>query len=192
MKQDVEHTCRTCSLCQKCKKVHKKCGKLPAREVDSTPWERVNIDLIGPWSVKTPTKTHTLNALTIIDPATSWFEIIEVKDTTAATVAAAFDDAWLSRYPRPHYVGYDGDSENKCEFKQMIIDYGLEGKPTTAYNLQGNSILERLHLVISDMPRTFVTNKSKSYEDRVISSIRKSYLLLKVNANFYPIAVTKV
>ena len=78
MKQDVEHTCRTCSLCQKCKKVRKKYGKLPVKEVKSTPWERVKIDLIGPWSVKTPTKMHTLNALTIINPATSWFKIIKV------------------------------------------------------------------------------------------------------------------
>jgi hypothetical protein len=37
----------------------------------SVPWNRVNIDLIGPLSVKTKSKrTFVLNALTMIDPAT--------------------------------------------------------------------------------------------------------------------------
>ena len=103
MKMDVEHTVKTCTVCQHCKKTRKKYGKLPPKQADteSTPWERVNVDLIGPLTVNTPRGAHQLNALTMIDPATGWFEVKEIAQRTADSVAAAFDDSWLTRYPRP-------------------------------------------------------------------------------------------
>jgi hypothetical protein len=71
-------------------------------------WNHVNIDLIGPLSVKTKSKhTFVLNALTLIDPATGWFKISEIKERTAEHVAKVFDNMWLSRYPRPQYIGFD-------------------------------------------------------------------------------------
>jgi hypothetical protein len=61
-------------------------------------WNCVNIDLIGPLSVKTKSNrtTFVLNALTIIDPATGWFKISEIKERTAEHVAKVFDNVWLS------------------------------------------------------------------------------------------------
>ena len=145
MRQDVEYTVRTCPECQKNKKVQKKYGKLPPKdaETESTPWERVNVDLIGPLLVKTPSGTFSFDALTMIDPANDWFEIKEIKSRTAEAVAAAFDNTWLSRYPRPKYLGFDNGGENKGLFKVMMENYGLKRKPTTAYNPQGNGVCER-------------------------------------------------
>jgi hypothetical protein len=39
----------------------------------------VFVDLVGPFTIRTPAKTHSLHALTMIDPAinTGWFEIVE-------------------------------------------------------------------------------------------------------------------
>jgi len=48
-----------------------------------------------------------------------------VKDTKAATAAAAFDDTWSSRCPRPQFIGMDGGSENKDEFRETTINCGL-------------------------------------------------------------------
>jgi len=46
----------TCKACQICMKQRKKYGNLPVKEVEATiPWNRVNIDLIGPYKLKTPT-----------------------------------------------------------------------------------------------------------------------------------------
>ena len=63
----------------------KKYGKLPAKkaEMESTLWEQVNVDLVGPLLVKTPSREHTLNALTMIDLSTGWFELKEVKERSA-------------------------------------------------------------------------------------------------------------
>ena len=161
IKQDVEHTVRTCPECQKNKKVRKKYGKLPPKDASTecTPWERVNIDLIGPLSVTTPSGTYVLDALTMIDPATGWFEIKEIKCRTAEATADAFDDAWLSRYPRPRYIGFDNGGENKGLFKEMTSNYGLERKSTTNYNPQGNGVVERVHAVMGDILRTFELEK---------------------------------
>ena len=155
MRKDVEQHVKHCPQCQKCKKVKQKYGKLPQKDVEkSEPWNRVNVDMIGPLACKTKIKTYQLLALTMIDPATGWFEIVEVKDATSQTVSAAFDDVWLSRYPRPQYIGFDGGSENKALFRQMIANYGLTPKPITTHNPQSNSIIERIHLVLMDMIRT--------------------------------------
>jgi hypothetical protein len=38
---------------------------------EATPWEIVQIDLIGPWKVKTPIGVKYLGCFTAIDPTTS-------------------------------------------------------------------------------------------------------------------------
>jgi transposase InsO family protein len=129
---------------------------LPPKDIEkSEPWNRVNVDLIGPWSVRTPEGNRTLRALTIINPATGWFEMKEIRAPDAATTTAAMDDIWFSRYPRPQIIGYDGGGKFKSVFEETIANYGLEKKSTTAYNPQANGIIERVHQVITDMLRTF-------------------------------------
>ena len=82
------------SFCQKCKdcQLHKprkrKYGQLPPKNVgELTPWATVHIDLIGPYTINTKqfqpdgtikeVELH-LTCMTMIDPATGWFEIVEV------------------------------------------------------------------------------------------------------------------
>jgi hypothetical protein len=68
--QDVECLCSTCPVYQLMKKERKKYGlKLP-KTAGSDPWVMVCVDLVGPFTIKTPLKTHSLLALTMIDPAT--------------------------------------------------------------------------------------------------------------------------
>ncbi len=156
MRKDIERYVKTCRQCQLCKKQRKKYGKLPAKQAEkSQPWNRVNIDMVGPLTVKTPTKTHQLQVLTMIDPATGWFEVKDVKRQTADACMAAFDDTWLSRYPRPQILGYDNGSEYKATFNQMRKNYGMKKRRSTEYNPQSNGIVERVHQVLGDMLRTF-------------------------------------
>jgi hypothetical protein len=51
---NVQRHCKTCKLCQFNKKTSKQYGKLPVKVAEATPWEIVQVDLIGPWKVKTP------------------------------------------------------------------------------------------------------------------------------------------
>jgi hypothetical protein len=66
-------------------RVCKKYGLLPPKTPEYDPWIIVCVDLVGPFTIRTPTKTHSLLALTMIDPATGWFEIIEATNKSATS-----------------------------------------------------------------------------------------------------------
>ena len=155
LRRDVRTFCKTCKKCQLSKKARRKYGHLQTKEAESDPWTQVHIDLVGPWPVRTPSGTKYLSALTCIDPATGWFEIVEIPDKTAESIMEAFNDIWLCRSPRPQMVRFDNGNEFKAGFMQMCRNYGLKGKPTGTYNPQSNGIIERIHLVIGNMLRTF-------------------------------------
>jgi transposase InsO family protein len=52
---------------------------------------------------------------------------------------------WLSRYPKPEIIGFDGGSEFKNVFEEMRKNYGMKKQITTTYNPQTNGIIERVH-----------------------------------------------
>jgi hypothetical protein len=76
------YLCSICQVFQMKKKEHtrKKYGLLPPKIAESDPWFMVCVDLVGPFTIRTPAKTHSLLALTMIDPATGWFEKQNTRD----------------------------------------------------------------------------------------------------------------
>ena len=181
----VEGYVKTCRQCQLNKKQRKKYGHLPAKEAEpSEPWNRVNVDLIGPYTVRSPSgQSRELRAITMIDPATGWFEVTDIPEPTADVCMKAFDDSWLSRYPRPQYIGYDNGSEFKNVFRQMVQNYGIKPKPSSSHNPQANGIVERVHQVLGNALRTFELEEReldsqdtwKSFLAAAAFSIRSTY-----------------
>jgi hypothetical protein len=51
-------------------RAHKKYGLLPPKIAESDPWVMVCVDLVGPFTIRTPAKINSLLALTMIDSAT--------------------------------------------------------------------------------------------------------------------------
>jgi hypothetical protein len=90
----------------------------------------------------------------MIDPSTGWFEVKDVKDKSAKESMNNFDDLWLSRYPRPEYIGFDNGGECKNVFEELVNNYGIKKKNSTQFNPQSNGILERAHLMLNDALRT--------------------------------------
>jgi hypothetical protein len=151
----IQLHCNKCNLCQIHKKNCKQYGKIPAKLAEATPWEIVCVDLVGPWSIKTPSGVKKLRAFTAIDPATGWFEISDIPNKEAGTVMDIFHNNWLCRYTRPIQVTADNGSEFKSGFKDMCDNLGIKCRPTTSYNPQWNSIIERIHQVMGNMLRAF-------------------------------------
>jgi hypothetical protein len=60
-----------------------------------------------PYTIRTPAKTDILLALTLIDPATGWFEFVEAKKRSATFIQDLFHNTWLARYPRPQFIVFD-------------------------------------------------------------------------------------
>jgi hypothetical protein len=70
------------------KKVRKKYGLFTPKIAESDPWVMVCVDLVGPFTISTLSKTHSLLALTVIDSKSKigWFEIIKATNKSATFV----------------------------------------------------------------------------------------------------------
>ncbi len=79
MQTTVQSITKSCKLCQVNKRRTLKYGYLPSRIVISTPWMALCVDLVGPY-ILTGKDGSAIDfmALTMIDPASSWFEIVEL------------------------------------------------------------------------------------------------------------------
>ena len=79
---------KNCCTCHVKKTRHKHTyGKLPTQLVITNPWETLCVDLIRPYTLKGKDGTDIdFMCLTIIDPASSCFEIVELPVTTDAVI----------------------------------------------------------------------------------------------------------
>jgi hypothetical protein len=82
----------------------------------------VCVDLVGPFRISTPAKTHSPLALIMLVPAinTGWFEIIKAK---ATSIQDLFHNTWLAHYgyPQRQFIVFDNENRGKFkrEFKKM-------------------------------------------------------------------------
>jgi len=158
MRDQITNYVKACPTCQKNKRKVKKYGHLPPKEAEAIPWDKMCIDLIGPYKIRRKGKEPLIcRCVTMIDPATGWFEIHQYDDKRSITVANIAEQEWFSRYPWPTQVTFDRGSEFiGKDFQKMIKeDYGVKGKPITVRNPQANAIVERVHQVIGNIIRTF-------------------------------------
>ena len=168
MASECTSFCRRCAECQKHKPRKRKYGHLPPKIVgDLVPWHTVHTDLICPYSLTAKQnqpngtieeKEFSLTCMTMIDPVTGWFEIVEVPnyviddlekktttesvDKSSARISQLFNQTWLSRYPRPKKVIFDNGSEFKKNFVPLLKDWSIKPVPTTIKNPQSNSPIE--------------------------------------------------
>ena len=160
----IWHTIRSyvknCKKCQVNKHHKHKYGKLPTKLVTTNPWEALCVDLIGPYTLKGQDGTVIdFMCLTMIDPATSWFEIVKLlvtgdtvipmdtkgckgMKTHTATKEAYFDKSnamistlvnktWFSWYPPCQLIFFDSGSEVELHFESLCDAYGIKHKPTS-------------------------------------------------------------
>jgi hypothetical protein len=115
--------------------------------------------------------------LTMIDPATSWFKIVELPtvaqemtvppaskgkkvtftkntkvaepyfDKSSAQISNLVYKTWFSRYPRYRYIIYNNGSEFKLHFQSLWDTYGIKRKPTSVNSLTAKFVLSGEKLV---------------------------------------------
>jgi hypothetical protein len=119
----------------------------------------VCVDLVVPFTVRTPAKTHSLFALTMIDPAinTGWLILSKPQIsqqhpsricfiTPGWHVARDFNLLSLT-------MGVDSNvSSNKCVTIMALKPKQLQVRTNRS---QTNAIIERVHKVVNDMLRSF-------------------------------------
>jgi hypothetical protein len=71
IRQDVEAAVKNCHECQTGKKIRNKYGELLEKLAERPiAWNIVDVDLIAPLTIKTPSEKKELLAWTMIDPST--------------------------------------------------------------------------------------------------------------------------
>ena len=97
-----------CDVYQNTKRSVKEYGKLPAKMVEETPWNRLCVNLIGPYKIRRKGKEPPiLKSVTMIDPITRWFKVTQYCDKKAMTIANLVETTWLAWYPWPVEITYD-------------------------------------------------------------------------------------
>ena len=75
-------------------------GWLPPKEAEAMPWDKMCIDLIGPYSIKRKGKeTFICKCITMIELTTGWFEIHQYDNKISMTIAKTAEQEWFTRYP---------------------------------------------------------------------------------------------
>ncbi len=164
----------SCRSCQINRRQEFKYGHLLPKTVISNCWQCLFVNLIGPYTLKGKDNLQIdFMALTMIYPASSWFEIVELSiitqlrrqtvsgkelltankivDKTSYCIAWLVNKIWLCRYPRRLYLLYDNRSEFKLHFEYICKSFGIQSEPTTDKNPKANAILERVHQVLRQM-----------------------------------------
>jgi hypothetical protein len=185
MRTTIRSLTKSCKTYQTNKKRKLKYGHLPSKTIITVPWRALCVNLIGPYTLKGKDGTIIdFMALTMINPATSWFEVVELPlvrrlktitingkessiveeifNKTSECIARLVNKTWLSRYPRCPYIIYDNGNEFKLNFEYLCETYGIKRKPTTTKNPQAIAILECLHQVLGQMLRTSELDMAKT------------------------------
>ena len=88
MREQITTFVKACPTCQKNKRKHAQYGHLPPKTAEAIPWDRMCIDLIGPYKIWHKGQPNlTCRCITIIDPATGWFEIHQYDDKKSIIAA---------------------------------------------------------------------------------------------------------
>ena len=122
-------------------------------------------------------KKRTIWALTLMDEAMDWIEIVPIVGEESKYVALLVDLEWMSRYPYPRVCIHDKGTEFiGQEFQELLSGYGVESKPTTVKIPQGNAMHERVLLTMVEMLRTSrieveIGKKAKDEIRRVLQAV---------------------
>ncbi len=86
----IQRYVKSCRSCQVNKRHSLKYGHVPPKLVMTTPWRALCVDLVDPYTLKGKDGSSIdFMCLTMIDPATSWFEIVELPTVTKLVVPKA-------------------------------------------------------------------------------------------------------
>ena len=143
---DAMNHIKSCPSCQKMDKTEPKHMTIQEREITTVPFDRVAIDLVGPF----PTAREGFKyLLTCIDMATRWPEAVPLRKTTTKIILEQLTTIF-SRCTFPATVVTDnGPLLAAKSFTKWLRDKGIKQVRSSPYHPQGNGVVERLHRTLN-------------------------------------------
>jgi len=134
--KDCKEYIRSCDVCQRNDKTRPPVSPMQTREIVTVPFERVAIDLVGPFP---SAKGGFKYMLTCVDLATRWPEAIPIRTCTARVIIDKLVDVFTHNgYPKTIV------SDSKT-FSKWLTQNGIRHVKSSPYHPQGNGVVERLH-----------------------------------------------
>ena len=137
MNKDIQKYIVNCTLCCR-EKAQIQNNPLQMMEIPDRPFDKIAIDLVTECKTSTSGKKHIL---TIIDHLTGWSEAYPIPDKTVDTIVSTFINEYLSVHMCPQYIL----SDNRTEFKNSLMDLGIDRIFSAPYHPQSNGKLEIFH-----------------------------------------------
>jgi hypothetical protein len=119
---------KSCRSCQKNKRHSQKLGHVPSTLVIMTTWKALCVNLIGPYTL-TGKNGSSIDfiCLTMIDPATSWFKIVELLSVNKVTfpILGKGKKATCNNYTKDAVMTFDKSSAqiSKIVYKTWCSRY---------------------------------------------------------------------
>ena len=146
-------TCPECQLGKDYKAQH-----VPKGHINSPgPWETVSIDVVGPLPVDGKGNRYIV---TMMDVYSRYLIASPVRNHKASTVSRCLYESVVAYFGAPRSIL----SDRGAEFTGMVWEsltqmLGAKIKLTSPYYPQGNSVIERSHITLSNMLRTMLLGK---------------------------------
>ena len=100
---------------------------------------------------------YAIHVLTSINTMTNLLELEPIATQMSEECTHAFENGWLSHYPRPVKVIHEQGSEFMgVAFQTLLQNVGIHLVPSLARNSQGNSIMEAVHKSVDHMLQMLV------------------------------------
>lgn len=164
MRNDVQRYIASCPHCAGNRRNPLK-TKPCITETPSRPFERIGVDLTGPFLPSFKGNKYLMN---VVDHLTGWAESYPIRDKKATTVWQTLLQEFFPRHGHPDILITDQGTE----FNNHIFDEGLrclriDHKRTTPYHPQTNGVVERFNRTLKDTLRKLVNNNTAAWEEQL-------------------------
>ena len=168
MMSDVKQAIKSCVNCQ----VNKRPGKPTRLEITDTPtrpFERVGIDLIGPWPA---TRNNMKYVLTVIDHLTGWPEAYPIPSKDSETVWNKLYREYFMRFGYPSVLITDQGTEfNSRDFRGNLEALQIIHKRTTTHHPQTNGACERFNGSLKEAIRKIINNNPSMWDQHLSEAL---------------------
>jgi hypothetical protein len=167
-RRDVEIFCKKCDRCNEFYR-----GKIPPKQgllqpmVLGSPFERLSVDLAGPFPKSSNGYSYILTAICAFSKFTI---LVPISDKCAITVARAIWNNVFLKFGAPSEILTD----NGGEFRNQLLSelcrlIGVARCYTTAYQARTNGVCERNHATINSMLAKCISSNQRDWDSHLQS-----------------------